>query len=105
MNPNCTLKTGYPYKPKPAGGTAILRVIFFLILLLAIRESAQAQKTWTGSSGNWSDATKWSGGTVPTSSDNVNLSPSAARTITLDVDVTINNLTVGTNATLSFNAS
>ena len=62
--------------------------------------------TWvSASSGNWSVGTNWSGGTVPTSSDNVVLTPAGARTITVDAPYTVNNLTVGNNTTLNFNST
>ena len=78
--------------------------IFIFCLLSFVQ--VQAQKTWVGtSSGNWSVAANWSGGTVPVSTDDVVLNPAGARTITVDANYTINNLTVGANTTLTFNPS
>jgi hypothetical protein len=81
----------------------LLAFFFFLFLIIA---ASDAQKTWVGaSSGNWSTGTNWSGGTIPVSTDNVVLNPAGARTITVDGNYNINNLTVGANTTLSFNPS
>ncbi len=41
-------------------------VLMVCVLLLSIGSTAQATRTWvSGSTGNWSDTTKWSGGAVP----------------------------------------
>ena len=51
-----------------------------------------AQCIWDGSTGNWSDATKWSCGHVPTATENVAI---YGGTVTLDVAVSIADLHVG----------
>ncbi len=55
-------------------------------------------KTWIGATGTWSDATKWSGGTVPTATDHVCITQVGSATVTLDGDgagVTVASLRVG----------
>ncbi len=79
-------------------------IVFIAIMLMSAQ--AFSQKTWVAAgSGNWSVGSNWSGGTVPVSTDNVLLSPAAARTITVDGNFTVTNLTVGANATLSFGST
>ncbi|HST52114.1 MAG TPA: FG-GAP-like repeat-containing protein [Pyrinomonadaceae bacterium] len=50
-------------------------------------------------SGNWSDASKWQDGTganrVPAAGDDVTINADGTYTVTLDVDATINSLTLG----------
>lgn len=60
--------------------------------------------TWKGGAGNWSTAANWSAG-VPTSSSNVLICGGCgtASPVTLDISSTINNLTIDSNASLSFN--
>jgi fibronectin-binding autotransporter adhesin len=60
--------------------------------------------TWKGGTGNWSDASDWSTG-EPTSSNNVFICGgcSTASPVTLDVSSTINNLTIDSNSSLTFN--
>jgi uncharacterized repeat protein (TIGR01451 family) len=51
------------------------------------------------SSGNWSTASNWSGGAVPTSSNDVIIDAAGSYTVTLDVAPAFNTLTVGGGAT------
>lgn len=52
-------------------------------------------------SGNWSGATNWSTGAVPTSANDVQIGGSTAYTVTLDATASVNSLTIGdTQATL-----
>ena len=44
--------------------------------------------SWKGAvNGNWTDATKWDTGTVPTSADDVNISIAGAYTVSLIASV------------------
>ena len=48
-----------------------------VFVLVSFTYSASAQKTWVaGTNGNWEDDANWSGGTAPTSTDDVLLSVS-----------------------------
>ena len=61
--------------------------------------------TWIAGSGNWSQASNWSNG-VPTATSAATISPASAATITIqpgEAD-TVENLTLGNNATLSMPA-
>lgn len=58
--------------------------------------------TWVGGTGNWSDATMWSSNPlIPTSTDNITIAPGAASVITVDGNYAINDITIGTNATVN----
>jgi hypothetical protein len=48
--------------------------------------------TWIGTSGSWSDPTKWSCGAVPGAADDVEIN---SGTVTLDVSPTVMNMTLG----------
>jgi hypothetical protein len=85
--------------------------IFSLLLLstLAMPVASKSQTTgdWNANAaGNWSDTTRWLGGTVPNGvghiADVVH-GISSSRTITLDVDVTLGTLRMGDdNASTTF---
>lgn len=73
-------------------------ILCFLLLTLCVH----AQKTWVlAGNGNWSVGANWSGGTVPTSTDDVTLTAGAARVITIDGNFSVNNISTGSNITLS----
>ena len=76
---------------------SILHTCLFLSLLLQSPFSAQSQCTWNGSTGVWSDASKWSCGHAPLPADNVVIN---AGTITLDLPPEVNNFTM-TNGTIT----
>src|ERR1700730_10330622 len=81
-------------------------VITLLVIVAASLLGAQAQTavSWNGGSGNWSASADWSGGVVPNNGGgktyNVTISNGTAETVTLDLGVTISDLTLGTSATL-----
>ena len=56
---------------------------------------AQTTHTWIGGSGNWSDTNHWDTGTVPAETDNVLITGSGTYTVTLDVDVTLSDISLG----------
>ena len=71
-----------------------------LTLLVAPFHPVQAQagctKTWVSPvSGNWTDPTKWSLGTIPSSDDNVCITVDGAYTVTVGGAQTVNSVTVG----------
>ena len=82
-------------------------VTTLLIVVAAWASSARAQTTvnWNGGNGNWSASADWSGGVVPNNGGgqtyNVTISNGTAETVTLDLGVTISDLTLGTSATLA----
>ncbi len=66
-----------------------LSVLFLPILC------AQTTFTWNGDSGNWSETTNWTPNGVPASTDDVLITAEGTYSVTMDVDVSINNLTIG----------
>ena len=81
-------------------------VTTLLVVVAAWASSAQAQTAvnWNGGNGNWSASADWSGGVVPNNGGgktyNVTISNGTAETVTLDLGVTISDLTLGTSAIL-----
>jgi fibronectin-binding autotransporter adhesin len=94
-----------------------IRVVAILLVLLTVGESrplAQTAVSWTGSSGgDWNTASDWSGGVVPNNGSgktyNVTVAPSTGQTVSLNLGVTISDLTLGSpsgsNVTLQSVAS
>jgi hypothetical protein len=80
-----------------------MRLLATLSLAVLISH-AQTAVSWNGGNGNWSTATDWSGGVVPNNGGgntyNVTIRNGSAETVTLDLGVTISDLTLGTNAIL-----
>ena len=60
----------------PFWASAVLTAV--LQLSLPIPATAQVTKTWTAGTGNWSDGTKWSGGTAPGINDIAVIAPTMA---------------------------
>jgi hypothetical protein len=68
-------------------------ILMVCAILLSIGSTAQATRTWTsGGNGNWSDTTKWSGSTLPSSSETAQISNG---TVALDASQTIGQLLMG----------
>src|SRR5579864_4872107 len=69
----------------------------------------QTSVNWNGGNGNWSTAGDWSGGVVPNNGGgktyNVTISNGTTETVTLNLGVTISDLTLGTSATLQSSGS
>ena len=57
---------------------------------------------WTGGPGNWSNAGMWTAG-LPNAGDNALIVNSKVSPVTLDINATINNLSIGSHDSLSFN--
>jgi uncharacterized repeat protein (TIGR01451 family) len=80
------------------------RLIMIIGLLLSLSLFATPQKalaadcTWTGATGNWSETSNWSCGAVPGSSDAAIITNGG--TVTLDMEVTVQDLTLGGYSTL-----
>jgi Ca2+-binding RTX toxin-like protein len=63
---------------------------------------SQFSKEWGGASGNWTDTTKWVGGSVPASTLNAELGGSGTYTVAVSTADTIHNLSISdVHATLS----
>jgi fibronectin-binding autotransporter adhesin len=88
----------------------MVTILFVLTSVGGTRSQAQTAVNWTGSSsGNWNTASDWSGGVVPNNGGgktyNVTISPGTAQIVSLNLGVTITDLTLGSasggaNATL-----
>jgi hypothetical protein len=57
---------------------------------------------WTGGAGDWSNASMWTAG-LPNASDNALIVNSKVSPVTLDINATIHNLSIGSHDSLSFN--
>src|ERR1700680_2302014 len=84
-----------------------IRMVAILLVVMSIgglRSQAQTAVGWTGGNGGWNTGTDWSGGVVPNNGGgktfNVTISNGTSETVTLDLGVTISDLTLGTLATL-----
>jgi len=89
-----------------------MRVLTVLLVLLSVgglRSQAQTAVSWLPGSGNWNNAGFWSGGVVPNNGGgktyNVTISNGVTETVTLNLGVTISDLTLGASATLQSVAS
>jgi len=83
-----------------------MKTLFTLFLSLSILSFSFSQKTWDGSTGNWSDASKWIPSGVPANTDSVIVN---GGTITMDItdSIQILNMSAGTlsGEMVSFNIS
>jgi fibronectin-binding autotransporter adhesin len=89
-----------------------VRMVAILLVVMSIgglRSQSQTAVSWNGGNGGWNTGTDWSGGVVPNNGGgktyNVTISNGTAETVTLDLGVTISDLTLGTSATLQSSAS
>lgn len=81
----------------------LLKFILFSFIFFGVFQT-QAQKTWVGANnGNWNVASNWSPNGVPSASDNVIFNTN--RNINVDINTTINRLTITNNAVVSFTSS
>ncbi|MDO8634784.1 MAG: hypothetical protein Q7R34_00875, partial [Dehalococcoidia bacterium] len=82
-----------------------LKVILGVILIISVTlliapfrtaQAAPCTKTWVSAvSGNWTDATKWSGGIMPGSGDSVCINTAGTYTVTLTGGANVADVTVG----------
>src|ERR1700689_5311653 len=87
---------------------SVLTITMVGILLVSmsvgsLRSQAQTAVSWTGTTGNWNLGSNWSGGVVPNNGGgktyNVTVgSGAAAETITLNLNATVSDLTLGTTS-------
>ena len=84
-------------------------IVLALIVVSSLRSQAQTAVSWNGGSGNWNTAGDWSGGVVPNNGGgktyNVTISNGTSEIVTLNLGVTISDLTLGTSATLQSSGS
>jgi len=69
----------------------IRNVLCIFLLFNLIAQNSQAQKTWNGSNGNWSDPNKWIPAGVPNTSDDVYIN---GGNVTLNVSDTILSMSI-----------
>ncbi len=84
------------------------KVQFLLLFLLVTFSAYSADFYWVGGSGGWSDGSHWSattggaaGGTIPGAGDDVYIdinSSALAFTLTIDIDITVNNIVIQTDS-------
>jgi hypothetical protein len=76
----------------------MLKLVVLLLVVVGLRASA-GDITSAGVKGNWSAGATWVGGNVPAATDNVIIAN--GDTVTIDANITINNVTVGLGDTTS----
>ena len=88
MRTNYTLRWGAAF--------LCLSLMGLLTPLTALGQTPNCDVSWNNASGgNWSTASNWDTGVVPTSSDDACIILDATYTVTLDVAATVNSLTLG----------
>ncbi len=80
---------------------APLRAAAALLLALALSQVNAATCDWTGGSGNWHDAAKWSCAAVPTATDDVTISNLNNGTLTVNASAPAQSLTFNSYGTIS----
>ncbi|MEP7171472.1 MAG: hypothetical protein ABI855_19030, partial [Bacteroidota bacterium] len=87
-----------------AGGSLLLifaTVFLYLNFGLNKQSLAGVSYTWTGTANtNWSNSSNWSPSGIPGAGDNVTIA-GGANTIALTANITINNITVNTGASIN----
>src|SRR5690625_5171348 len=87
------------HRSVPSRALRIAAAFSFALSITAISAAAQCTIEWTGaSSGNWSDAGRWSTGSVPSDSDVVCIQTSGTYTVTVTGNRTITSLRLGGNS-------
>src|SRR5258708_39328712 len=91
----------------PAGlrRKTILQVAVWLAACLTPILAFAQSDIWLGGAGNWSNASKWSTGMVPTGSNNVFIDngKAGASPVALDINGSAANLSIDSDDSLSFN--
>ncbi|NOQ97950.1 MAG: hypothetical protein GQ561_07265, partial [Calditrichae bacterium] len=72
-----------------------LLVVLLLSVFFTNNALTQTTYTWNGGSGDWNVATNWSPNGVPGNTDNVLITASGNYTVTLDVDTSIADISIG----------
>ncbi len=81
-------------------------VVFLFSVCLALTSSLQAALiTSTSSGGQWTNPNTWVGGSVPLTTDDVLINTSGMNSVTTNVDIVVNELTINANATLLQNSN
>ena len=80
---------------------AAMAFLFLLAAIFAVPAGAQTNSTWTGGTGNWSNAPDWTAG-VPNGNFNALISNGGPlSTVNLDINATVANLGLDTGNTLN----
>jgi len=83
---------------------SIAGILLILMSAGELRSQAQTAVNWLGGNGNWGNGADWGGGVVPNNGDgktyDVTISNSESETVTLNLNTTISELTLGSYATL-----
>src|SRR5260370_46488 len=84
--------------------TKAITTLLVIVAACALSAQAQTAVNGNGGNGNWSASADWSGGAVRNNGGgktyNVTISNGTAETVTVDLGVTISDLTLGASATL-----
>jgi fibronectin-binding autotransporter adhesin len=79
-------------------------ILFALAGVCELPSQAQTSVSWNGGNGNWNTPGDWSGGVVPNNGGgkayNVTISNGKTETVTLNLNATVSDLTMGSLATL-----
>lgn len=67
----------------------------FTLSITAATAAAQCTIEWTGASGNWNEAARWSTGSVPADTDDVCIQAAGTYTVVLSTNATVASLTLG----------
>src|ERR1700691_1251000 len=83
--------------------TTMVGILLVSMSVGSLRSQAQTAVSWTGGTGDWNLGSNWSGGVVPNNGGgktyNVTVgSGSAQETVTLNLNTTISDLTLGTTS-------
>jgi uncharacterized repeat protein (TIGR01451 family) len=81
---------------------AVVRAIFLMAIVAASPTAFCATVTWDAGGGddNWSNALNWSGNVLPTSSDDVVITTAGGGSLQVDVNATVNSITIQSGKTV-----
>lgn len=83
----------------------IVEAFYILTFTFTTSQIVQAQNITSSASGNWNSASTWSTGTIPTSSDDVEIGSSGNHSVTIDTDAVCKDLTINSTSTVELNSS